>query len=70
MQFAAYIVMGYEYHDDYITTQSFSLTVSPDAFTYARAEKECEEFIAFANTEDDWWYRIESIEMLRGQSMD
>ena len=62
--FAIELVVGYEYHDDYVETQRVTLTT--DAWSFGTAEEDANDLanmlIAY---EDDGWWRVESIERVR-----
>lgn len=58
--YAALVVIGYEYHDDYIENFRFSLEL--EATSFEEAEKAAYDFAFEINWEDEPWARIDSIE--------
>jgi hypothetical protein len=66
--FAALVIKGYEYHDDYVETSSFSVTITDsDVWTYADAENFILDEWLHSENPDDYgpfvpWLRIASIE--------
>jgi len=70
--FAALVVYGYEYHDDYVQTGSVSVTVDiptdlwpARGFDAAVLAAEDVIFDLLDGIEDDLWCRVESVERVR-----
>lgn len=62
--FAATVEYGYEYHDDYITLGTASVTISgDDIYSFGTAEQAIHEFVFETLTDGyDGWAKLDSIE--------
>lgn len=67
--YAALVVFGYEYHDDYIELGEASICLdsfTDEVYNFGTAERAIHDFVFEVVTdEEDGWVRLESIERVR-----